>query len=651
MKKFFFCTFLIIIFSCPAFAGVPASGVAINTHSLTLAFGMDNGWLGSTVIPSIATNKNVIWSSNNEAVVTVESLFSGSVAWVKATAPGTAVITATTEDGGYTDTCTVMVVDTGIRNVIPKTFTDVSEAAAKIVGFGEGGFETVNGNVFIKKSIIETIAMQLSDDIVEVTSLPCIKAEIQSGKVAALRTIFVGATILNVPLNYFLHPEELLVFSIISPDAGELMKYAPTMDDLDDGAYTILPISSVSETLFELVACVKDGGRFDLDKIENGLAVTQVAILKTEFGEKLELNKSLINMLVGETERLAVTGIPYVESLGLSSSNTAVATVDKLGLVTAISPGTATITVSTMDGGKSATCVVVVEPIPAFSLNKKTTNIQVGETDQLAVTSTNVGNLVWSSSNEAIASVNSAGLVTGISPGAAIITVRTEDGSNTATCEVNITIGIPVLILDKSSATIETNKTLQLVATIMPFDPNINFTWSSSNEAIASVNSAGLVTGISTGTATITVRTEDGGHNANCEVTVIPLKMTNPTHFELIFETTNIQVGDNLQIIAKTVPDEHVINQYVTWSSSNEAIASVNSAGLVTGISTGTATITARTEDGEALGCAITVAFTGVNGDGNSGGGCNVLYFWMFGFVLALAVLLNEKITFFIQRK
>ena len=147
------------------------------------------------------------------------------------------------------------------------------------------------------------------------------------------------------------------------------------------------------------------------------------------------------------------------------------------------------------------------------------------------------------------------------------------------------------------------NKTLGLgssftiVADIIPSNlTNNTVKWVSNNPSIASVNSLGVVTGKSLGTATITAITEMGNKSATCEVTVVN-SFTNVTGITLDPTSEDVEVGDTFSITATILPS-NASNANVTWSSSDDLIATVDSDGEVTGVSVGTAIITARTADG-----------------------------------------------------
>lgn len=164
------------------------------------------------------------------------------------------------------------------------------------------------------------------------------------------------------------------------------------------------------------------------------------------------LDKNSIRIGTGQTSTLHATITPSNatnKNVTWSSSDTSVATVSSSGVVTGVALGTALITVTTEDGGKTAQCSVEVVPTPVegVSLNKTSTILRILNpnnmpTEQLTATITPAGaanqNVTWSSSNTTVATVSSTGLVTAVAPGTATITVLTEDGGYTASCTVRV---------------------------------------------------------------------------------------------------------------------------------------------------------------------------------------------------------------------
>ncbi|MDY6933799.1 MAG: Ig-like domain-containing protein [Spirochaetota bacterium] len=268
-----------------------------------------------------------------------------------------------------------------------------------------------------------------------------------------------------------------------------------------------------------LVGCGDDDGGSDIPIIPGSTAVTGIT-----------LNKSSTTIGLGSTEQLTATVEPSDaadKSVSWSSDNEGVATVASDGTVTAIAVGTATITVTTTDGGFTDECEVttVIIDVTGVSLNKSSTSIPVGSTEQLTATvepsDAADKSVSWSSDNEGVATVASDGTVTAIAVGTATITVETTYGGFTADCEVTVIIPVTGVTLNKGSTTINVGSTEQLTATVEPSDAtDKSVSWSSDNEGVATVASDGTVTAIAAGTATITVSTTDGGFTDTCEVTV-----------------------------------------------------------------------------------------------------------------------------------
>ena len=165
--------------------------------------------------------------------------------------------------------------------------------------------------------------------------------------------------------------------------------------------------------------------------------------------------------------------------------------------------------------------------VTGVSLNRTSTSILVGATETLfanvePANATNQ-NVNWSSSNPAIATVSTGGLVTAVAAGTATITVTTADGGRTASANVTASATAVAVtgVSIPASISLNVGATQTLTPTITPSNAtNQNVNWSSSNSSIATVSAWGLVTGVAAGTATITVTTADGGRTANTNVTV-----------------------------------------------------------------------------------------------------------------------------------
>lgn len=278
----------------------------------------------------------------------------------------------------------------------------------------------------------------------------------------------------------------------------------------------------------------------------------------------VSLNKDSLSLKKGSTETLIATVSPEDAAnreVIWSSDHPEYATVEN-GLVTAVAAGEATITVTTKDGNKTATCRVTVTEDPAptpgsVSVSPSTLNLTVGSTSTLAAaTIPEKQPIIWSSSKDSVASVDSNGKVTAKAAGEAVITAKiTVDGKEyTSTCNVKVTastVAVTGVTLDKSSATVNVNGTTQLTATVAPSNAsNKNVTWKSSNTNIATVDSNGKVTGKAVGEATITVTTADGGKTATCKVTVSKGSVTTITYSVAVDKTLTLDRSDFYNVCA-----------------------------------------------------------------------------------------------------
>ena len=165
--------------------------------------------------------------------------------------------------------------------------------------------------------------------------------------------------------------------------------------------------------------------------------------------------------------------------------------------------------------------------------------------------------------------------------------------------------------LSQTEATLAVGETLTLTATVIPDYAASKVTWSSSDEAVATVNENGVVTAKTEGTATITATTDDGKKTATCTVTVTYVLVTGVS---LSQTSAKLHSGETLALTA-TVSPANATNKRVTWSSSNQDVATVDENGVVTAKTEGTATITATTDDGKkTVTCAVTVTHVLVTG-------------------------------------
>ncbi len=189
--------------------------------------------------------------------------------------------------------------------------------------------------------------------------------------------------------------------------------------------------------------------------------------------------------------------------------------------------------------------------VTEVGLNKTSTTLIEGETETLVATvmpeNATDKSVVWESGNESAATVSQEGLVTAVGEGKATITVKTNDGGFSASCEVTVkkkVIAVTGVVLGNTELTLVEGEEEKLAAAVTPENAtDKSVVWESGNESAATVSQEGLVTAVGEGKATITVKTNDGGFSASCEVTV-KKKVIAVTGVKLSAESMTLREGD-----------------------------------------------------------------------------------------------------------
>jgi len=293
--------------------------------------------------------------------------------------------------------------------------------------------------------------------------------------------------------------------------------------------------------------------------------------------------------------------------------------------VTGIAPGTATIkfVLSMMDGSiVTGTCMVTVHQLVTSVSLPKTASIYLGASHAQPLSATvkpdNASSkaLTWTSSDKTAVSVDSTGKITGLKLGkSATITATANDGSKkSAKCTVTVVATPVTSVALPASVTVDIGKKTTLKANVAPSDAtNKAVAWKSSNGKVVTVDAGGVVTGIASGTATITATAKDGSKkSARCTVTV-----NNPQKLEI---SATVAAGSTLNLLGLLSPDTW--SQKLTWASSDKNIVTVDPNGVATGMFPGTATVTATNTPNSVTGketatfhITVTSAFVRTYGD------------------------------------
>ena len=294
---------------------------------------------------------------------------------------------------------------------------------------------------------------------------------------------------------------------------------APAVATVDNNG----TVTAVSEGQAIVTVVTLAGGKSDASVVKVSKSFIPVTGVR--------LDKKELKLTTGGGYSLTATVEPSDAtdaSVSWSSSNSDVASVDADGHVSALSEGTAIISVKTTDGGFTASCEVTVPAVPeGLTIEPASVEIAEGATVQLSATISPAGasqEVQWAALNSGIATVSAGGLVTGISDGTTKIYARSvENPDIQGECAVTV-VKDPTLRgigLNPTELNLTVGQTYGLQVLYTPeYAANKNVSWTTDNTAVASVSAEGMVTALTEGSATITATSEEGGFTASCAVTV-----------------------------------------------------------------------------------------------------------------------------------
>lgn len=317
-------------------------------------------------------------------------------------------------------------------------------------------------------------------------------------------------------------------------------------------------VATVSQT--GLVTALKEGSSVITVITNDGgftatcaVTVNKKIIAVTE----VQLNKEVMDLMEGDEEKLVVTVKPdnaTDKSVVWESSNAAAATVDQEGLVKAVKDGTAKITVKTKDGVE-ATCEVTVKKkvIAVTGVKLSAASMTLREVDKGTLTATvepanaTNKNVEWWTSDLDVVSVTSTsggsnGYVEARGAGKATVTVKTEDGEFSASCEITVEkkeVPVTGIALEQSSLLLPVGNTYTLRAHVQPSNAtDQDIKWGSSNGGVATVDQTGKVTAVAAGTADIIATL--AGKFARCTVQVDNVKLSMKTSSYMILPMSKL---------------------------------------------------------------------------------------------------------------
>jgi parallel beta-helix repeat protein len=325
----------------------------------------------------------------------------------------------------------------------------------------------------------------------------------------------------------------------------------------------------------------------------------------------ISVNPAAVTLAVGGTTQLvAVAKDENGNSLSnttvqWTSSDTSVALVSDVGVVRARKPGKANVKAKAGSTDGSAEVVVNQAPVTSVIVSLAVSTLLVNQTTIATALLKDANGAIltgravaWQSSNATLATVSDAGVVTGVAAGSVSITAVSEGISGSSSLSV-VPVPVASVAVTPASVSMLAGATYQLAATA--YDANgaalgRALTWSSSDPAVASVSSTGLVSAASTGSAVVTVTSE--GKSAQCAITVTQTAPVPVATVAVALSSSALLVGQSTQATAtlRDASGNVLSGRTIQWTSSVTNVARVSAAGVVTAVSAGNASITATSE-------------------------------------------------------
>lgn len=571
----------------------PVEAIMLDKYQVTLQSG---GTVKLKVkhLPEDATNKTIKWSTGNTNIAEVSS-----EGVVKAKAAGTTVITATSNNSVMT-AFTVKVVpaeeeglgidklsislNPGERKQLHAIFNPKVEDNSVVWASDntEVADVTEDGLVTAVKSGFAVITATSTKD-------SSVVAECSITVITPVNSVEIDRTELKIKVGY---KEQLTARAL--PNAASYKGISWTSSN-----ERVVKVSQSGEVTGVGIgtAVVTASSIYNPSvKVECEVTVVPVPV------EKIILDRESVSLYPEDYILITADILPLDATdkrVEWKSKDNSIATVTSDGLVKAVDFGETEIIATSLYGASiKAECVIKVIPRPvtkvAFKTAVETISINTSKILEATVLPTNATNktLIWTSSNEDIATVSKDGLVTGKKAGTVEITAAWEDDPRVKTvCTVTIeAIKVLGVSLNIRNTTLNAGERIRLVAKITPENAtNKEIVWTSSNNQIAKVSSTGMVTAVSAGTVTITAASKEDQRIKNvCTITVREIVVSD---ISLSRNSVTLAVGETITLDANIYPS-NAHNKDLDWKSSNSSVAQVSSGGVVKAKTVGTAIIT-----------------------------------------------------------
>ena len=577
----------------------PVTDIITDVTEIDMIAG-DQYTVGTTIIPTDATNPTLVWASDDEKVAKVE----GGV--ITAVAPGSANITVA--NGTVFKIIKVHVRnrlqsiefeqkeyiikegDTAKLNVIFNPSEDVNTNLTWTTTNDEAVSVDKDGNITGVKAGEMAMITCIAEDLGVEGAISCIVRVIESDVIAedmqldpVEGIVYIGGTL---QMNAIFTPATTTNQEILWASSDENLATV-------DSTGVVTGVAEGDVIITAVYSHTKDG----VPLVRNA----NIKVIKAPVPvEGITLNPAEYELFIGQTYTVTPIFTPEDatdQSVTYHSTDPEVATVDEKGVVTGIASGSAVIICRTVDGGHIATSNVKVIQGVSLELIPSVREIALGKTFKIKTKVLPEGSdttMKWESSNTKIATVTEKGKVRGIKKGKCTITCTLVKYNVKATCQVTVASLRTTIKLNKTKIRIGKGETYKLKATVWSNNTNNpKVKWKTSNWRIASINQKGKIKAKKLGMATITATTKDKiKAKARCKVQVI--RRAKSIRIEPNYAVCYI--GGTTKLTAVVKPKNATIKA-VSWKCSDPNIAKVED-GTVRGLAEGTVTITATAKDG-----------------------------------------------------
>lgn len=583
--------------TCVIYVTTPVGEVSINPSSIEINRG-DTGTVQLLFNPSGPTNSNVLWSSSDKTVATVEG--DSYTATIKGISGGSATITVITEDGLKVATCDVYVREpvTGITLNATTVESTMAIGQYQLVATVKPSGNGVNRNVTWSSSNEAVCKVDENGLVKYVAPGYCtIVCKTEDGAFIATCNFIISIPVETIKLDY---TDEIM-------SKGQTLRITAEVLPLTATNRTVSWESSNTNVCIVdsngLVEAVGTGSATILCKSLDGGVTAMCNIYVKQPVTSVVLNTTDITVRKGQVFWLNATCLPENADNKIvtwESRDKDVCTVESDGKVTATGAGTTSIICTNVDTGLTAYCIVTVtQPVTGITLNSDYQELWVGAKYAIIPSIEPIDaenkNVTYFSSDTSVATVDEYGVVTALKGGNCIIEVTTEECHLTAACTIVVKEYVSSITLSETDKFMNVGATGRLIAKVgTDTATNKNIVWSSSDNSICSVDAEGNLSANSVGNAVITATAADGsGVTASCII-----KVVNPvTGIEIVPSTVRLLVGDSQKVTANVYPENATIKD-VVWASANESIATVDEDGEIFAIGTGKVKITATSQDG-----------------------------------------------------